>query len=120
MERYYIIRDDGSVLGTPIKPAEGVNYTTDINEVVKPKKVPKEVSRFRLRSALIASNLLPSLVDDFIESITDLNEKARVYNLWNHATVYERNDIDLINISTFIFSLTSTQIDDIFILADSL
>jgi len=90
----------------------------EIEEMNKPK-VPVQVHNHKLRLALIHFETMPSSIDLAIDSMTDGMAKEQLFTLWNYAPMLERSDSNLIYMATQ-FGITSEQLDQIFIYANSL
>jgi hypothetical protein len=83
-------------------------------EVVVPKYVPQEITMRQCRLALLAKDLLAT-VDTAIE---DMNNAAIAIE-WEYATTVQRNSDLVINLCTQL-GMSSDEIDDLFVYADTL
>jgi hypothetical protein len=97
---------------------ELVDFIPD-NEVTEIKIVPETVTRRQLRQALILSDFDLTIIDSFINSVEDEKERLILDNYWNASTEFERNHPILIDFSNKL-NFTTEQINDLFILANTL
>jgi hypothetical protein len=97
---------------------ELVDFIPD-NEVTEIKVVPETVTRRQLRQALILSDFDLSIIDNFINYVEDEKERLILDNYWNASTEFERNHPILIDFSNKL-NFTTEQINDLFILANTL
>jgi hypothetical protein len=97
---------------------ELVDFIPD-NEVTEIKIVPETVTRRQLRQALILSDFDLTIIDNFINSVEDGKERLILDNYWNASTEFERNHSILIDFSNNL-NFTTEQINDLFILANTL
>ena len=79
----------------------------------QPKVVPQEVSPRQIRQALSRANLRTQVESAVAAGNQDLKD------WWEFSTVFERNHSQVVSMGTAL-NQTSTQLDDLFILAASL
>ena len=89
-----------------------------IEEANKPK-VPIQVKNMKFRLALIKSGIMPSSIDSVITQMPEGAMKENIFTLWNFADYLERNDAGL-NYMAGQFNITHEQLDNLFILSDTL
>ena len=105
---------------------QGANYIEvdktktpeEIAEANKPK-VPIQVKNMKFRLALIKSGIMPSSIDSVITQMPEGAMKENIFTLWNFADYLERNDASL-NYMAGQFNITHEQLDNLFILSDTL
>ena len=90
----------------------------EIAEANKPK-VPIQVKNMKFRLALIKSGIMPSSIDSLITQMPEGAMKENIFTLWNFADYLERNDASL-NYMVGQFNITHEQLDNLFILSDTL
>ena len=90
----------------------------EIAEANKPK-VPIQVKNMKFRLALIKSGIMPSSIDTAITQMPEGAMKENIFTLWNFADYLERNDGSL-NYMAGQFNITHEQLDNLFILSDTL
>ena len=90
----------------------------EIAEANKPK-VPIQVKNMKFRLALIKSGIMPSSIDSVITQMPESAMKENIFTLWNFADYLERNDASL-NYMAGQFNITHEQLDNLFILSDTL
>ena len=90
----------------------------EISEANKPK-VPIQVKNMKFRLALIKSGIMPSSIDSIITQMPEGAMKENIFTLWNFADYLERNDASL-NYMAGQFNITHEQLDNLFILSDTL
>ena len=90
----------------------------EIAEANKPK-VPIQVKNMKFRLALIKSGIMPSSIDSVITQMPEGTMKENIFTLWNFADYLERNDVSL-NYMAGQFNITHEQLDNLFILSDTL
>ena len=90
----------------------------EIAEANKPK-VPIQVKNMKFRLALIKSGIMPSSIDTAITQMPEGAMKENIFTLWNFADYLERNDASL-NYMAGQFNITHEQLDNLFILANTL
>ena len=90
----------------------------EIAEANKPK-VPIQVKNMKFRLALIKSGIMPSSIDTAINQMPEGAMKENIFTLWNFADYLERNDASL-NYMAGQFNITHEQLDNLFILANTL
>ena len=90
----------------------------EIAEANKPK-VPIQVKNMKFRLALIKSGIMPSSIDTAINQMPEGAMKENIFTLWNFADYLERNDESL-NYMAGQFNITHEQLDNLFILSDTL
>ena len=90
----------------------------EIAEANKPK-VPIQVKNMKFRLALIKSGIMPSSIDTAINQMPEGAMKENIFTLWNFADYLERNDVSL-NYMAGQFNISQEQLDNLFILANTL
>ena len=90
----------------------------EIAEANKPK-IPIQVKNMKFRLALIKSGIMPSSIDSVITQMPESAMKENIFTLWNFADYLERNDASL-NYMAGQFNITHEQLDNLFILSDTL
>lgn len=90
----------------------------EIAEANKPK-VPIQVKNMKFRLALIKSGIMPSSIDSVITQMPEGAMKENIFTLWNFADYLERNDASL-NYMAGQFNISQEQLDNLFILSDTL
>lgn len=90
----------------------------EIAEANKPI-VPIKVTNMKFRLALIKSGIMPSSIDSVITQMPEGAMKENIFTLWNFADYLERNDASL-NYMAGQFNITHEQLDNLFILSDTL
>lgn len=105
---------------------EGANYievdiTPTPEEIAEANKpiVPIQVKNMKFRLALIKSGIMPSSIDSAITQMPEGAMKENIFTLWNFADYLERNDASL-NYMAGQFNITHEQLDNLFILSDTL
>ena len=90
----------------------------EIAEANKPK-VPIQVKNMKFRLALIKSGIMPSSIDSVITQMPESAMKENIFTLWNFADYLERIDASL-NYMAGQFNISQEQLDNLFILSDTL
>ena len=90
----------------------------EIAEANKPI-VPIQIKNMKFRLALIKSGIMPSSIDTAINQMPEGAMKENIFTLWNFADYLERNDVSL-NYMARQFNITHEQLDNLFILANTL
>ena len=90
----------------------------EIAEANKPI-VPIQIKNMKFRLALIKSGIMPSSIDSVITQMPEGAMKENIFTLWNFADYLERNDVSL-NYMARQFNITHEQLDNLFILSDTL
>ena len=90
----------------------------EIAEANKPI-IPIQVKNMKFRLALIKSGIMPSSIDSVITQMPEGAMKENIFTLWNFADYLERNDASL-NYMAGQFNITHEQLDNLFILSDTL
>ena len=90
----------------------------EIAEANKPI-VPIQIKNMKFRLALIKSGIMPSSIDSVITQMPEGAMKENIFTLWNFADYLERNDASL-NYMAGQFNITYEQLDNLFILSDTL
>ena len=90
----------------------------EIAEANKPK-VPIQVKNMKFRLALIKSGIMPSSIDSVITQMPESAMKENIFTLWNFADYLERIDASL-NYMAGQFNISQEQLDNLFILANTL
>lgn len=107
------------ILVDDIVTKEVIDFTPEeIAEANKPK-VPIQVKNMKFRLALIKSGIMPSSIDTAITQMPEGAMKENIFTLWNFADYLERNDVSL-NYMAGQFNITHEQLDNLFILSDTL
>ena len=100
----------------------GITYVEatpeEIAESNKPI-VPIQIKNMKFRLALIKSGIMPSSIDTAITQMPEGAMKENIFTLWNFADYLERNDASL-NYMAGQFNITHEQLDNLFILSDTL
>ena len=81
--------------------------------------VPIQIKNMKFRLALIKSGIMPSSIDSVITQMPEGAMKENIFTLWNFADYLERNDASL-NYMAGQFNITHEQLDNLFILSDTL
>ena len=81
--------------------------------------VPIQVKNMKLRLALIKSGIMPSSIDTAINQMPEGAMKENIFTLWNFADYLERIDVSL-NYMAGQFNISQVQLDNLFILSDTL
>ena len=82
-------------------------------------KVLIQIKNMKFRLALIKSGIMPSSIDSVITQMPEGAMKENIFTLWNFADYLERNDASL-NYMAGQFNITHEQLDNLFILSDTL
>ena len=82
-------------------------------------KVPIQVKNMKFRLALIKSGIMPSSIDSVITQMPESAMKENIFTLWNFADYLERNDA-ILNYMAGQFNISQEQLDNLFILSDTL
>ena len=90
----------------------------EIAEANKPI-IPIQVKNMKFRLALIKSGIMPSSIDTAINQMPEGAMKENIFTLWNFADYLERNDASL-NYMAGQFNISQEQLDNLFILSDTL
>ena len=107
------------ILVNGVATHEVIDFTPEeIAEANKPK-VPIQVKNMKFRLALIKSGIMPSSIDTAINQMPEGAMKENIFTLWNFADYLERNDASL-NYMAGQFNITHEQLDNLFILSDTL
>ena len=107
------------ILVNGVATHEVIDFTPEeIAEANKPK-VPIQVKNMKFRLALIKSGIMPSSIDSLITQMPEGAMKENIFTLWNFADYLERNDVSL-NYMAGQFNITHEQLDNLFILANTL
>ena len=93
-------------------------FSEEIAEANKPK-VPIQVKNMKFRLALIKSGIMPSSIDTAINQMPEGAMKENIFTLWNFADYLERIDASL-NYMAGQFNISQEQLDNLFILSDTL
>ena len=104
------------------KDIVGVDYIEETpEEIAEANKpiVPIQVKNMKFRLALIKSGIMPSSIDTAINQMPEGAMKENIFTLWNFADYLERNDASL-NYMAGQFNITHEQLDNLFILANTL
>ena len=104
------------------KDIVGVDYVEATpEEIAEANKsiVPIQIKNMKFRLALIKSGIMPSSIDSVITQMPEGAMKENIFTLWNFADYLERNDASL-NYMAGQFNITHEQLDNLFILSDTL
>ena len=104
------------------KDIVGVDYIEETpEEIAEANKpiVPIQIKNMKFRLALIKSGIMPSSIDSAITQMPESAMKENIFTLWNFADYLERNDASL-NYMAGQFNITHEQLDNLFILSDTL
>ena len=104
------------------KDIVGVEYVESTPEEIAEEKkpiVPIQIKNMKFRLALIKSGIMPSSIDTAINQMPEGAMKENIFTLWNFADYLERNDASL-NYMAGQFNITHEQLDNLFILANTL
>ena len=104
------------------KDIVGVDYIEETpEEIAEANKpiVPIQIKNMKFRLALIKSGIMPSSIDSLITQMPEGAMKENIFTLWNFADYLERNDASL-NYMAGQFNITHEQLDNLFILSDTL
>ena len=104
------------------KDIVGVDYVEATpEEIAEANKsiVPIQIKNMKFRLALIKSGIMPSSIDSVITQMPEGAMKENIFTLWNFADYLERNDAGL-NYMAGQFNITHEQLDNLFILANTL
>ena len=104
------------------KDIVGVDYIEETpEEIAEANKpiVPIQIKNMKFRLALIKSGIMPSSIDSVITQMPEGAMKENIFTLWNFADYLERNDVSL-NYMARQFNITHEQLDNLFILANTL
>ena len=110
---------DSYILVNDIVTKEVIALT--VEEIAEANKqiVPIQVKNMKFRLALIKSGIMPSSIDTAITQMPEGAMKENIFTLWNFADYLERNDASL-NYMAGQFNITHEQLDNLFILSDTL
>ena len=107
------------ILVNGVATHEVIDFTPEeIAEANKPI-VPIQVKNMKFRLVLIKSGIMPSSIDSLITQMPEGAMKENIFTLWNFADYLERNDVSL-NYMARQFNITHEQLDNLFILANTL
>ena len=111
---------DGNLINPIWNGTEWIEGATpeEIAEANKPI-VPIQIKNMKFRLALIKSGIMPSSIDSIITQMPEGAMKENIFTLWNFADYLERNDASL-NYMAGQFNITHEQLDNLFILSDTL
>ncbi len=98
---------------------EVVELSEEELQAIEDAKVPIQVKNMKFRLALIKSGIMPSSIDTSITQMPEGAMKENIFTLWNFADYLERNDVSL-NYMARQFNITHEQLDNLFILANTL
>ena len=104
------------------KDIVGVEYVESTEQEIAEANnpiVPIQVKNMKFRLALIKSGIMPSSIDSLIAKMPEGAMKENIFTLWNFADYLERNDVSL-NYMARQFNITHEQLDNLFILANTL
>ena len=87
----------------------------ELNKVL----VPKQVKKLQFKKALVKSGISTSLITNTIYSMPDSLVKDKFIILWEDSEFFERDNKEL-NTMAVQFNITQEQLDQLFILADTL
>ena len=108
-----------------VNPPEGFNPSTDPNKIyydiqsgLVKNKIPTSVTMRQARLALRQAGLL-STIQTYIDNIADVNTREIAKIEWEYSQTVNR-DFHLVQSLKSTLNLTESQLDDLFILADTL
>ena len=90
----------------------------EIAEIEK-AKVPKEVKNMKFRLAMIKSGISINVISQAIEQMEQSLQKEQIQTLWDFVDYFERDDKTLVAMAVK-FGITTEQLDNLFILSDTL
>ena len=90
----------------------------EIAEMAK-AKVPKEVKNMKFRLAMIKAGISVNGISQAIEQMSQSSQKEQIQTLWEYADFFERDDKTLVAMAVQ-FGITTEQLDNLFILAETL
>jgi len=115
---HYQYTIENNIITSIVKPEDGIDYVeVEINEPVTPIEVPQIVTNAQFRLALIESGQSISNINAFINS-KDEPIRDVLNSLWEYANHFERQNPQMIEMATLL-GLTSEQLDNLFILANT-
>ena len=82
-------------------------------------KIPIQVKNMKFRLALIKVGMSVNQISQAIEKMPQSNVKEQIQTLWEYADYFERNDKTLVAMAVQ-FGITTEQLDNLFILAETL
>lgn len=97
---------------------EDTDFVTE-EDRLNSQDVPEKVTRRQLRQALILSDFDLSIIDNYINNVSDEKERLILDNYWNASTEFERKHPILIEFSNNL-NFTTEQANNLFILANTL
>ena len=107
------------ILVDDIVTKEVVELSEEELQAIEDAKVPIQVKNMKFRLALIKSGIMPSSIDTAINQMPEGAMKENIFTLWNFADYLERNDVSL-NYMAGQFNISQEQLDNLFILSDTL
>ena len=107
------------ILVNGVATHEVIDFTPEEITEANKQKVPIQVKNMKFRLALIKSGIMPSSIDTAINQMPEGARKENIFTLWNFADYLERNDVSL-NYMAGQFNITHEQLDNLFILANTL
>ena len=107
------------ILINDIVTKEVIEITADELQAIEDAKIPIQVKNMKFRLALIKSGIMPSSIDSVITQMPEGAMKENIFTLWNFADYLERNDASL-NYMAGQFNISQEQLDNLFILSDTL
>ena len=107
------------ILINDIVTKEVVEFSEEELQAIEDAKVPIQVKNMKFRLALIKSGIMPSSIDSIITQMPEGAMKENIFTLWNFADYLERNDVSL-NYMAGQFNITNEQLDNLFIIANTL
>jgi hypothetical protein len=85
-----------------------------------PPTVPDRVTARQAVEALLRSGITEDMVEAALSAIPDATQRAIARNLWRRSNDFERNNPTLIALATQSLGMTEQQLDQLFILANTL
>lgn len=110
--QYVVAGEVIEVNGIPTKQYTVVDYTAEELQAMAKAKVPQVVTPRQARLALLQVGLL-----DEVDLATKANKAHEVY--WEYSLEVKRDDALLIELAT-VLGMTDAQLDDLFVLANTL
>ena len=107
------------ILVNGVATHEVIDFTPEEITEANKQKVPIQVKNMKFRLALIKSGIMPSSIDTAITQMPEGAMKENIFTLWNFADYLERIDASL-NYMAGQFNISQEQLDNLFILSDTL
>ena len=107
------------ILVNGVATHEVIDFTPEEIAEANKQKVPIQVKNMKFRLALIKSGIMPSSIDSVITQMPEGAMKENIFTLWNFADYLERIDA-ILNYMAGQFNISQEQLDNLFILSDTL